>query len=280
MTISETFVPKVSSWPTDLYLLRHAQPNRDNVPRPDMNNPDWEIETYLIDKYQELKEGIGPRQARAAGVRLAGMAPVARFCLSGDLDRNLQTAWEVVAQYPEESRPQVIDQPLVRERYRGEDSPILISKKEFYERFPEQAAIRETTPSLWHPRGGMPYLGSQIRLAAALDDFVLAGKRENERQLLISTSGEFCIAQFNSPYLGNMSDEELVRGFGPGMPALEYEMTAITRYTKREDPENEQDMHITDHYGYMRVMTPNPEQPEGELTWDTGWIPIHHQPAA
>jgi len=245
-----------------------------------MNDPNWEIETYLIDKSQELKEGIGFHQGRVLGSRLAKIAPMARYCLSGDLDRNLQTAWEVVAQYPEGSRPQVIDHPLVRERYRGADSPILISKKEFYEQFPEQAAIRETTPSLWHPRGGMPYQGSHLRLAWALDSFVLEDKRENERQLLISTSGEFCIAQFNSPYLGNMSDQELIRGFGPGMPAVEYEMTAITRYTKREDPENEDDSHITDHYGYMRVMTPNPLLPEGELAWDTDWIPINHEPAA
>lgn len=261
----------IDLWPTDLYLLRHAKPDRENVPRPDVNDPDWEIETQLIDRYQDL-DPLGFRQAVAVGQRLAVIAPFAEFCISSDSDRSLQTSWEVVAQYPEARRPVVVDDSLARERYRGADSPILISKDTHTEQFPDKAKIRATTPSQWYPRGGEPFASVHLRQNMLLDFFSMY--RPNEKQLIISTSGEFCIAAFNNPNLGNMSDAQLVEGFGPGMPATEYELTAITRYTKRLDPENEGDTNITDTYGYMRVMTPNAAEPEGDLAWDTGWLPV------
>lgn len=90
----------------------------------------------------------------------------------------------------------------------------------------------------------------------------------------VSTSGEFCITALNNPHLGNMSDSELVQGFGPDMPILDYGLTAITHYTKRENPDDMNDPNRTEGYGYLRVMTPNPKEPEGDLLWDTGWRPI------
>lgn len=258
-------------WPNDLFLLRHADPDRDDVQRPNVEEPGWYQETQLIDMYQELKQDIGFRQGRAVGQRLAREAPLARFCLSGDADRHLQTSWELVKMYPESNRPTVVPTFLLRERNRGADSPILISKSEFYEQFLREAEIRETTPSKWQPRMGEPYKGAQIRLNMALMFFSM--QCPHEEQLIVSTSGEMCIASFNNPLLGNMSDEQLVQGFGPGMPAKEYELTAITHYTKR-NPFDKEDPNVAELYTHMRVMTPNPANPEGELAWDTGWLPI------
>ncbi|HEX8762841.1 MAG TPA: histidine phosphatase family protein [Candidatus Saccharimonadales bacterium] len=261
--------PFADRWPTDLFLLRHGQPDRDKVKRPSVKRPGWRERVQKIDKNQALKE-IGLRQSRAAGERLATIAPFAGYCLSGDCLRHTQTSEELVKAYPESKRPLVVSDHHLRERDRGLDSPILISKQDFYEQFRKEALLRDTAPSKWQPRKGEHYEVPQFRLNQIL--FYFALDRPYEKQLIISTSGEMCISAFNNYYLGNMSDEQLVQGFGPGMPAIEYELTAITEYTKR-NPFDEYAPH-SELYSHMRVRTPNPLNPEGDLAWDTGWLPI------